>query len=85
MTETLQDAMRLIENLAGIVQNSLQNPAQADKPRVKVDMPKYSGCHDNVSANDYLDRLKHYQQAMRLTVAEILDRKVPISLTDQAA
>lgn len=81
----LQDAMRLVENMASVVMNSLQSPAQAGKPRVKVDIPKYSGYHDRASANDYLDQLQHYQQATGLTEAELLSRIVPVSLTDQAA
>lgn len=67
------------------MQNSLQNPAQAEKMRVKVDMPKYSSYYDSIRAIDYLYRLQHYQLATRVTAAEILVLIVVVFLTDQAA
>lgn len=81
----LQDAMRLIQSMAVVMQTTLQAPARAERPRVKVDVPTYTGYHDRVSANEYLDRLQQYQQAMGLGDAEILERIVPVSLTDKAA
>lgn len=81
----LQDAMRLMQNMASAMQTTLQAPARAERPRVKVDIPTYTGYHDRVSANEYLDRLQHYQRATGLGDAEILERIIPVSLTDKAA
>lgn len=81
----LRDALRLIESLTGVVQNTLQTSASAARPRLRVEIPSYSGYHDRVSANEYLDRMLTYQQATGLTDGEILARVVPVSLTDQAA
>lgn len=81
----LRDAMRLIESLSGVVQNTLLTSAAAARPRVRVDLPTYSGYHDSVSANEYLDRMLTYQQATGLSDGEMLERVVPVSLTDHAA
>ncbi|KAH6921288.1 hypothetical protein HPB50_027732 [Hyalomma asiaticum] len=74
-----------MQSLAGALQNNAQAAPQSARPRVKLDMPSYSGYHDSKSANEYLDRLVHYQQATGLTDAELLARVVPVSLTEQAA
>ncbi|XP_072145668.1 uncharacterized protein [Dermacentor andersoni] len=81
----LHDAMRLIERLTGAVQNTLLTSAAAARPRVRVDLPTYSGYHDSVSVNEYLDRVLTYQRATGLSDGEILERIVPVSLTDHAA
>lgn len=80
----LRDAMRMIECLTGVVQNTLTSSSAA-KPIVRMDLPTYSGYHDLVSANEYLDRMLTYQQATGLSDGEMLERVVPVSLTDQAA
>ncbi|KAH6944196.1 hypothetical protein HPB50_002263 [Hyalomma asiaticum] len=80
----LQNALLVMQSLAGALQNAQAAP-QSVRPRVKLDMPSYSGYHDSKSANEYLDRLLHYQQATGLTDAELLARVVPVSLTEQAA
>ncbi|KAH7985668.1 hypothetical protein HPB51_026776 [Rhipicephalus microplus] len=74
-----------MQSLASAQQNTAQAPVQTVRPCVKVDMPTYKGCHDYMSANEYLDRLLHYQQATGLSDAEFLERVVPMSLTEQAA
>lgn len=79
--QLLRDALRLIETLTGVVQNTLLRPSTAARPSVKVDLPTYSGYHDTVSANDYLDRMLTYQQATGLSDGEMLERVVPVSLT----
>ncbi|KAH6945116.1 hypothetical protein HPB50_007289 [Hyalomma asiaticum] len=81
----LQNTFLVMQSLAGALQNSVQAAPQSARPRVKLDMPSYSGYHDSKSANEYLDRLLHYQQATGLTDAELLTRVVPVSLTEQAA
>ncbi|KAH6935357.1 hypothetical protein HPB50_005342 [Hyalomma asiaticum] len=81
----LQNALLVMQNLAGALQNNAQAAPQSARPRVKLDMPSYSGYHDSKSANEYLNRLLHYQQATGLTDAELLARAVPVSLTEQAA
>ncbi|KAH6925524.1 hypothetical protein HPB50_006527 [Hyalomma asiaticum] len=81
----LQNALLVMQSLAGALQYSAQAAPQSARPRVKLDMPSYSGYHDSKSANEYLDRLLHYQQATGLTDAELLARVVPVSLTEQAA
>nr|XP_050024079.1 uncharacterized protein LOC126518279 [Dermacentor andersoni] len=82
----LHDAMRLIERLTGAVQNTLlTSAAAAARLRVRVDLPTYSGYHDSVSVNEYLDRVLTYQRATGLSDGEILERVVPVSLTDHAA
>lgn len=81
----LQNALSVMQSLASALQNTAQPPSQSAGPRVKVDMPTYSGYHDCRSANEYLDRLLYYQQAMGLPDAELLARVVPVSLTEQAA
>ncbi|KAH6938357.1 hypothetical protein HPB50_008863 [Hyalomma asiaticum] len=80
----LRDAMRMIECLTGVVQNTLTSGSAA-KSIVRMDLPTYSGYHDLVSANEYLDRMLTYQQATGLSDGEMLERVVPVSLTDQAA
>lgn len=81
----LQNALSVMQSLASALQNTAQAPVQNVRPRVKVDVPTYTGYHDCKSANEYLDRLLHYQQATGLSDAELLERVVPVSLTEQAA
>lgn len=81
----LQNALQVMQSLAGALQNTMRAPSQSERPRIKVDMPTYSGYHDRTSANEYLDRLQYYQQATGLSDAELLARVVPASLTEQAA
>ncbi|KAH6927232.1 hypothetical protein HPB50_001108 [Hyalomma asiaticum] len=57
----------------------------AAKRMVRMDLPTYSGYHDLVSANEYFDRMLTYQQAAGLSDGEVLERVVPVSLTDEAA
>ncbi|KAH6919465.1 hypothetical protein HPB50_029547 [Hyalomma asiaticum] len=40
------------ESLAGALQNNAQAAPQSARPRVKLDMPSYSGYHDSKSANE---------------------------------
>ncbi|KAH6940246.1 hypothetical protein HPB50_026442 [Hyalomma asiaticum] len=80
----LRDAMRMIECLTGVVQNTLTSSSAA-KSMIRMDLPTYSGYPDLVSANEYLDRMLTYQQATGLSDGEMLERVVPVSLTDQAA
>ncbi|KAH8021839.1 hypothetical protein HPB51_018545 [Rhipicephalus microplus] len=75
---------RAATSLASALQNTAQAPVQIVRPRVKVDIPTYTGYHDCKSANEYLDRLLHNQHAMELSVAKLLERVVPVSLTEQA-
>ncbi|KAH6921289.1 hypothetical protein HPB50_027733 [Hyalomma asiaticum] len=70
------------ESLAGALQNNAQAAPQSARPRVKLDMPSYSGYHDSKSANEYLDRLVHYQQATGLTDAELLARSKRLGGSD---
>ncbi|KAH6933434.1 hypothetical protein HPB50_014812 [Hyalomma asiaticum] len=70
----LQNALLVMQSLAGALQNNAQAAPQSARPCVKVDMPTYSGYHDSKSANEYLDRLLYYQQATGLTDAELLTR-----------
>ncbi|KAH6933340.1 hypothetical protein HPB50_014354 [Hyalomma asiaticum] len=65
-------------------QNTLTS-SSAVKSIVRMDLPTYSGYHDLVSANEYLDRMLTYQQATGLSDSEMLERLGPVSLTDQAA
>ncbi|KAH8033707.1 hypothetical protein HPB51_015543 [Rhipicephalus microplus] len=77
----LQNALSVLQSLASALQSTAQAPVQTVRPCVKVDIPTYSGYHDCKSANEYLDRFLHYQQATGLTDAELLERVVPVSLT----
>lgn len=53
-----------MQSLASTLQKTAQAPVQTVQPRGKVDIITYTGYHDCKSANKYLDRLLHYQQAM---------------------
>ncbi|KAH6947444.1 hypothetical protein HPB50_019033 [Hyalomma asiaticum] len=77
----LQNALLVMQSLAGALQNNAQAAPHSARPRVKLDMPSYSGYHDSKSANEYLDRLLYYQQATGLSDAELLARVVPVLLT----
>ncbi|KAH8019710.1 hypothetical protein HPB51_021032 [Rhipicephalus microplus] len=81
----LQNALSVMQSLATALQNTAQAPVQNVHPRVKVDMPTYTGYHYCKSSNEYLNRLLHYQQATGLSHAELFKRVVPVSLRDQAA
>lgn len=48
-------------------------------------MPTYGGYYDRKSANEYLNRLMHNQQATRLSNTELLARVIPDSQTEQVA
>ncbi|XP_077511855.1 uncharacterized protein LOC144122158 [Amblyomma americanum] len=78
----LQNAMQVMQSLAGILQSNLQAPAQS--PRVRTDLPTYTGYHDSTGANEYLDRVLHYQQVTGIADAKMLTHVVPVSLTEQA-
>lgn len=44
----LQNAMQVMQSLAGILQNNLQAPAQS--PRVRIDLPTYAGDHHSTGS-----------------------------------
>lgn len=74
-----------LQGLVSALQNTAQAPVQTLRPCVKVDIPTYMGYHDCKTANEYLDWLFHYQQATGLSDAELFERIVLMSLTEQAA
>ncbi|KAH6919548.1 hypothetical protein HPB50_029464 [Hyalomma asiaticum] len=87
-TRRSQDGSALAADVAESTGNSVppgEAAPQRARPRVKVDMPIYSGYQDSKSTNEYLDRLLYYQQATGLSDAELIAHMVPVSLTEQAA
>ncbi|KAH8024592.1 hypothetical protein HPB51_025627 [Rhipicephalus microplus] len=74
-----------MQSLANTLQNKAQALVQTVRPCVKADIPTYMGYHDCKSANEYLDRLPHYQQTTALSDAKLFERMVPMLLTEQAA
>ncbi|KAG0442974.1 hypothetical protein HPB47_015423, partial [Ixodes persulcatus] len=80
----LENAARVIESLTGALQTAVRPPPPT-RPPVRIPIPTYRGYGDRVSATDFLENLKKYQQAMGMSDHEILERILPISLVDQAA
>ncbi|CAN7952207.1 unnamed protein product, partial [Ixodes pacificus] len=80
----LDNAARVIESLTGALQTATRPPPPT-RPPVRIPIPTYRGYGDRVSATDFLEDLKSYQQAMGMSDNEILERILPISLVDQAA
>ncbi|KAH8039540.1 hypothetical protein HPB51_007442 [Rhipicephalus microplus] len=74
-----------MQGLANALQKITQAPVQTAGPLVKVGIPTYTGYLDCKSANEYLDRLLHYEEAKGLSDTELLDRMLAASLTKQAA
>ncbi|KAG0444578.1 hypothetical protein HPB47_013641, partial [Ixodes persulcatus] len=80
----LDNAARVIESLKGALQTATWPPPPT-RPPVRISIPTHRGDGGRVSATDFLEDLKIYQQAMGMSDNEILERILPVSLVDQAA
>ncbi|XP_075542412.1 uncharacterized protein LOC142576232 [Dermacentor variabilis] len=80
----LQNAAEMIQSLSGAVK-ALSAVPKCAHPAVRLAVPTYSGYGDLLSARDYCDSLVRYQMANRLEDQEVLERVVPVALTDTAA
>nr|XP_050046372.2 uncharacterized protein LOC126543285 [Dermacentor andersoni] len=74
----------MIQSLSGAVK-ALSAVPKCAHPAVRLAVPTYSGYGDLLSARDYCDSLVRYQMANRLEDQEVLERVVPVALTDTAA